>query len=559
MPFPFCTPFKIMKDSLLHKKNIKYCLFLSLIALYFISLGSYGLMNPDEGRYAEIPREMLEKGDFITPTLNYVLYFEKPVLHYWQTVLAFSIFGQNEFAARFFPCFLGILGVFFTWLFARIIYTEDTANLAAVILGTSILYFFISRINIIDMPVSTYITISLFSFYFYHKEGKKRWGLSFYGAMALATLSKGLIGIILPCGTIFWFMILTRRWDIIRKILYLSGISLFFLMTVPWFYLVCQRNPDFFYFFFIQEHFLRYTTQIHERYQPLWFFIPFILCGFFPWTPLFFISGKEIINKKEENIFLLVWIIVIFLFFSISSSKLIPYIIPIFPPLAIILAKNLLSLLDKKSGGKILFINSLNFIISLVLLIATILIFYRVIPFKKFNEILLYKDHIWNLCYLYLSFSIVSWLLIRKRKLLPTAYCLFAFLFLFFLKPGFTIIGQERSNRELCANMLQYLQKNDKIVMCYEYEHDISFYIKRRIILFDSEGELLFGQKKEREKGWFLNEEELEELMRKPLEENQKIYFLIQNKHLNRYLSTFPLCRETKLIEKVNHYNVYAR
>jgi len=542
-----------MKDTLLHKKNIKYAIFLGLIALYFISLGSYSLMNPDEGRYAEIPREMIEKGDFITPTLNYVLYFEKPVLHYWQTALAFSVFGHNEFAARFFPSLLGILGILFTWLFARRVYTEDTANLSAVILGTGVLYFIISRINIIDMPVSAYIVISLFSFYFYHKEGKKLWALGFYGAMALATLSKGLIGIILPAGTIFWFMILTRRWDIIRKAFYLPGIVLFFLLTVPWFYLVCKRNPDFFYFFFIQEHFLRYVTQMHSRYEPFWFFIPIILLGLFPWTGLLLASGKELFQKKEENIFLLVWIIVVFLFFSISSSKLISYIIPLFPPLAVILANNFLSLLDKGGEKKVLLVNSFNFIGSVALIIAAILILGRFIPLRKIDQVLLYKDHIWALSFLWFSFSIVSWFLTKKRKLFLVAYCLFACLFMLFLKPGFTVIGHERSNKALCASMLQYLQQHDKVVMCYEYEHDVSFYLKRRIILFNAGGELKFGKSKETEKGWFINQEELEELMDQPHE--GKIYFLIQDKHL----ALFPLHQKIEFVEKRNDNNVYVR
>ena len=544
-----------MKNILLRKESIKYLIFLVLIALYFISLGSYGLMNPDETRYAEIPREMLEKGDFITPTLNYVLYFEKPVLHYWQTALAFFVFGQNEFAARFFPCLLGILGVLFTWLFARKVYSEDTANLSAVILGTSVLYFIISRINIIDMPVSVYITISLFSFYFYHTEGKKRWAFAFYGAMALATLAKGLIGIVLPCGIIFWFMIFTRRWDIIRKVFYFPGIFLFFLLTVPWFYLVCKENPDFFYFFFIQEHFLRYATQIHDRYEPFWFFIPVIIGGLFPWTALLLATGKGIFQKKEENIFLLVWITVIFLFFSLSSSKLIPYIIPVFPPLAVILANNFMSLLNEEGRKKLLLVNSFNFTASAALIMAAILILGQFIPLKKSDDILLYKDLIWILCCLCFSFSLLAWFLTKKRKLFLTAYCLFACLFLFFLKPGFNTIGKERSGKETCVSMLQYLNENDKIVVCYEYGYDFSFYLKRRVILLGAMGELTFGHDRETEKGWFIGREGLEELMAKPLGEGQKVYFVIHNKR-HAY---FPLKEETEFIEKVSNYNVYVR
>ena len=184
------------------KRNLKYFILISFAILYFLQLGSHGLMNPDEGRYAEIPREMLESGDFLTPRLNYVLYFEKPHLHYWLTAASFLVFGQNEFAARFTPALLAFLTIMITWFVARKFEDENTANLSAIILGTSGLFFAISRINIIDMTLSFFLTLSLFSFYVFYKENKKRWLYIFYIALALATLSKGLVGVVLPGGVI---------------------------------------------------------------------------------------------------------------------------------------------------------------------------------------------------------------------------------------------------------------------------------------------------------------------------------------------------------------------
>ena len=285
------------------KRNFKYFILIAFAVLYFWQLGSYGLMNPDEGRYSEIPREMLESGDYLTLHLNYVSYFEKPPLHYWLTAASFLVFGQNEFAARFIPALMGFLTILMTWFTARKFEGEDIANFAAIILGTSALFFAISRINITDMTLSFFLTLSLFSFYIFYKENKKRWLCIFYAALAFATLAKGLIGVVLPAGVIFCFMLFTRDWRIMKRLFLTPAILVFFLICVPPFYLVCKKNPDFFYFFFIQEHFLRYATKMHDRYEPVWFFIPIIIGGLFPWLGGLFISFKNYFSKKEENIY----------------------------------------------------------------------------------------------------------------------------------------------------------------------------------------------------------------------------------------------------------------
>ena len=225
------------------KRNLKYFILIAFAVLYFWQLGGAGLMNPDEGRYAEIPREMIESGDYFTLHLNYVNYFEKPPLHYWLTAASFLIFGQNEFAARFTPALMGFLTIFMTWFTARKFEGEDVANLSAIILGTSALFFAIARINIIDMTLSFFLTLALFSFYIFYKENRKRWLYIFYAALAFATLAKGLIGVVLPAGVIFCFMLFTRDWSILKRLFLSPAILVFFLICVPPFYLICKKPP----------------------------------------------------------------------------------------------------------------------------------------------------------------------------------------------------------------------------------------------------------------------------------------------------------------------------
>ena len=191
----------------------RFDLALLLIVLsvpFFLLLGRLPLIEPDEGRYAEIPREMLLHGDFITPCLNYVKYFEKPPLHYWLNALSFSIFGQNEFAARFAGTLAGLLTVLFTYWLGRQLFERRVGLLAALIVGTSGGFLVQSRINITDMTLTFCLTLCLGSFLLGIRDEGPRKGLYYYlgyAGAALAVLAKGLIGIVFPGGIIFLFLL----------------------------------------------------------------------------------------------------------------------------------------------------------------------------------------------------------------------------------------------------------------------------------------------------------------------------------------------------------------
>lgn len=323
-------------------------------------LGRLPLIDPDEGRYAQIPREMLERGDLITPTLNHVLYFEKPPLLYWINALSLKLFGLNEFAARLPSALCGLLTVLITYLVARKLYERRTALLAAVILGTSTGFVLQSRIILTDMLLTCCLTAALGAFIVAaQREGRRGsplpWYL-FYLFSALAVLTKGLIGIVFPAGIIFFYLLLGNRWHLLGLMRSKSGTLLFLAVAAPWFVAVSQRNPDFARFFFIHEHFERFTSTVHGRYQPFWFFVPVLAGTMLPWS--FFIPGalgkawrERVRQEGGGGMFLLIWIVLIFLFFSKSSSKLIPYLLPIFPPLAILIAHRINGVLEGRGNG----------------------------------------------------------------------------------------------------------------------------------------------------------------------------------------------------------------
>ena len=321
---------------------------------FFQFLGRLPLIDPDEGRYAEIPREMLERGDLITPTHNYVKYFEKPPLLYWLNAASLKIFGQTEFAARLPSALCGLATVLATYLIARKLYDRRTAFISAIILGTSAGFVLQSRIILTDMLLTFCLTAALGAFIVAvrheRRGGMLPWYL-FYLFCALAVLAKGLIGIVFPGGIIFIYLLFSGNWRIISRMRLTTGLLLFLAVTVPWFVAVSLRNPEFARFFFIHEHFERFTSTVHGRYQPVWFFLPVLLGTMLPWS--FFIPGALVRawrNRHHEEfqagLYLLIWIAVIFLFFSKSSSKLVPYILPIFPPLAILIAHRISSLME---------------------------------------------------------------------------------------------------------------------------------------------------------------------------------------------------------------------
>ena len=258
-----------------------------VVYVYFAGLGDYGFVDPDEGRYSEIPREMIEAGDYITPRLNYVKYFEKPILHYWLTAASFKMFGQNEFAGRLTPVVLGLLGCVVTSALAYIITKDKRSSfVSAMILASSTLWFGISRINITDMTLTFFFTLSLFFFRLWAEDTQKfLWLCMFYVSMALTVLTKGLIGVVLPGGIAVIYALMTKQSKkILMRIFSPTAIIIFFIVNCIWFIPVCMANSDFFHFFFIREHFLRYTTKIHQRYQPFYWFIPILIAGLVPYT-----------------------------------------------------------------------------------------------------------------------------------------------------------------------------------------------------------------------------------------------------------------------------------
>lgn len=315
--------------------------------LYLARLGAAGLYDPNEGMYAEIPREMLLLGDWLTPRFNFIRYFEKPPLLYWLTAVAYLVFGVSEFSARLPTALAGIAGVGVVYGIGRDLWGWRTGIVSGLILATSFGYFIFSRIVLTDMLFTLLLAAACWAFLrgFLDPDARPNIMLGAYAAMALAVLTKGLIGLVFPLLTVGTFLLLTRDWRLLRRLELLRGGLVFLALTAPWHILIGLRNPDFYWFYFVNEHLLRFVAQRHlldYAPLPLFAFLLMVLVWTFPWSTFLPVAlwrywlPDRWTNRDERGfLFVLLWAASVVGFFALTPSRLEYYSLPAFPALAL--------------------------------------------------------------------------------------------------------------------------------------------------------------------------------------------------------------------------------
>ncbi len=327
-------------------------------ALWLATLAARPLFNTDEGRYAEIPREMLAGGDWVIPQLDGVAYIEKPPLQYWATALCLTVFGDDEFAARLYTglCALGTLVV--VWALANGCWGGEAAWRSAAVLAGMMLFVTMGQLLTLDMSLTFYLTLALAAFVLAQPRvgaagptavgglaflAGRRGILVAWLAVALGVLTKGLVAAAIPAAVLVLYSVATRDWAPWRRLELAWGLPLFLGVTVPWHWLAARRLPDFLEFFFVHEHLARYLTPSADREEAWWFFGAVFVLGSVPWT----VSALRVVvlswRRKEPRgqfdagVFLWVWMVFIGVFFSLSDSKLIPYLLPAMPAVAVLI------------------------------------------------------------------------------------------------------------------------------------------------------------------------------------------------------------------------------
>ncbi len=325
------------------------------------------LFNPDEGRYAEIPREMLVSHDWVIPHLDGLAYIEKPPLQYWATALSMGLFGPTAFAARLYTALSALAGIGVVAWLARRLWSPAVGLRAGAILASLTLYAVLGQLLTLDMSLTLYMTIALAGFLAAQPRAGAPGGgepssarpgarpelqsvsrapmLVAWAATAAGVLTKGLVAAVIPAAVLILYTLLTRDRGPWRRLQLGWGLPLFLAMTVPWFVLAARRLPDFLEFFFVHEHFARYLTPVADREEAWWFFGPVFLLGCLPWTwsalrvlATGWRRRAESPGTFDHHLFLWLWVVFVLGFFSLSDSKLIPYVLPALPALALLIA-----------------------------------------------------------------------------------------------------------------------------------------------------------------------------------------------------------------------------
>ena len=328
--------------------------------LFFYGIGQFGLLGADEPRYSQVAREMLEREDWVTPTLAGRAWLEKPPLYYWQAMLAYEAMGVSDAAARIPSAIDATLLVVTVYLFFRK-FRRGVEVDAALITGSCAGIVGYSRAASMDMSLAATFSIGMVAWWAWRESGKRIYLVAFYGLMALGMLAKGPVAPLLAAAVIVLFAAAILDWKVTTKTLWVPAIFLFCAVALPWYIAVQIRNPQFFREFILEHNLARFSTNLYHHPEPLWYYIPVILLSLLPWSVVVIAGVVESIRawwaerraaldlELQFRIFLCCWLIVPVVFFSISQSKLPGYILPAVPAGALLFADYLRQKLEQQS------------------------------------------------------------------------------------------------------------------------------------------------------------------------------------------------------------------
>jgi 4-amino-4-deoxy-L-arabinose transferase-like glycosyltransferase len=484
---------------------------IALTAIWFALAAGRPLSHPDEGRYAEIPREMLAHGDWVIPHLNGLAYIEKPPLQYWATAIAYRLMGPNEWTARLWTMLSAWLNVALVFLLGRRVWNLRTGVIAAAMLASTVLHFVLGQLLTLDMAFACLLTAALCAFCMAQltrdavPRESGRWMLATWAMLALAVLTKGIVALVIAGSVLSIYMLWQRDWTVWRTLRPVAGLALLAVITAPWFVLAARADPDFLQFFFIHEHFQRYLTDEAQRVEPWWYFLVVLAIGVLPWLPQMF---SALLNGWRANAergqfdvrrLLWLWCVFVVVFFSLSGSKLAPYVLPVLPPLALLTA-------TRESSGPVRWLNG-----SAWMLLASALglaLYVLIAPFVSDDAVVLRMVQIARPAAL--TFGVVAALAAflcrqatRRQQPVHALVSVAAGWFLG-LALVFATVGQEsslRSGRELAAQVPADLIAHAPLFSVQTYDQSLPFYLRRTMILVDTRGELDYGLQHEPDKG----------------------------------------------------------
>src|SRR5688572_18566100 len=399
----------------LHRLNDPLILVLLGVVCYvffFHGIGSVGFLGPDEPRYAAVAREMYESGDYVTPRLHGANWFEKPVLLYWAAAASFSVFGVNEFAARFPSAAAATASLFLTYFVCRRLWGQGPAVASSLILASTVGYLSFARASSMDMLLSASLTMALLCFLMGSNlttPGRRWWFVAFYILIGFGVLAKGPVAMALPAISLLGYLLISSGRRNEWKEWYPFLAVLIFVVAAPWYIAVMRANADFVQVFFVNQNLERFTSTVHGHIRPFYFYVPALMMLTFPWTFMIIPGLRRIFDRNDK---VLLWFAIVpVVFFSFSGSKLPGYILMSVPPVAMLCAR---AISDKSSRA---------FRIA-VYIEAGAMIFIG-LGFGFFGHMLSVDPHVSGLKILMLTFAMAAALAIIATWMKP--FVLFAF------------------------------------------------------------------------------------------------------------------------------------
>jgi 4-amino-4-deoxy-L-arabinose transferase-like glycosyltransferase len=489
-------------------RRILCALGLLLAVLWLGVLGWRDLVPTDEGRYAEIPREMVVSGDWVTPRLDGFKYFEKPPLQYWATAAAYQAFGFGAWQARLWTGLCGLLTILFTGYAGARLYDRRTGVYAAAVLASCVYWVGLGHINTLDMGVSATLAGSLFAFLLAQRDAASArqrlgWMLVCWAMMGLAMLSKGLIGPAFPGVTLLLYTLLRRDWKLWTRLHFGPGLLVFAAIALPWHLWVQARNPEFFDFYFIYQQFTRFLTPALARPGPWYYFIPILVLGLLPWLGGLPAGIRRAAREHAAGLrpgwVLLIWSGFIFLFFSASHSKLPSYILPMFPALALLVGAGYAQAPPRALRRQFL-------VVALLCLLALPALTQLGRAGNALTPAAAYRDYaLWlaGAALLGAGGGLLAWKWESTGRrsaallLLATAMCAGLTL----ATQGFQVLGRVASTRDVAAAIAPWRQPGQPFYSIGTYDQTLPFYLNREVTVVAYQGELEFGMR-QRAQGW---------------------------------------------------------